>query len=127
MTVHVVPRKTYVLVFAALMSLTALTTGAAFIDLGALNTVVALVVAVIKMLLVILFFMHVRYSSQLTKVIVVAAFFWLAILLTLTLSDVFTRRWTPIPPGWETPAAPAALARPRDGTPGAISFGAFVS
>ncbi len=123
---HVVSRKTYFLVFAALMGLTAVTTGAAFMDLGAWNTVVALAIAVTKMLLVILFFMHVRYSSQLTKVIVVAAFLWLAILLTLSLSDVFTRGWTPIPSGWETPAASAA-ARPQGAARiSTTSFGAFV-
>lgn len=110
---HVVSRRTYSVVFATLLGLTALTTGAAFIDLGALNTVLALAIAVIKMLLVILFFMHVRYSSQLTKLIVVAAFFWFAILLTFSLSDIFTRRWTPIPSGWEAPAASTAPARPQ--------------
>jgi cytochrome c oxidase subunit 4 len=100
MSGHVVPVKTYVAVFVALLALTALTTGIAFIDLGAINTVVALVIAVTKMLLVILIFMHVKYSSRLTKIAIVAAFFWLGLLITFTLSDVFTRHWTPAPTDW---------------------------
>lgn len=100
MSGHVVSVRLYVVIFLALLALTGLTTGVAFIDLGAYNTVVALVIAVTKMLLVILFFMHVRYSSGLTKLVVLAGFFWLAILLTFTLSDYFSREWTPQPSGW---------------------------
>ena len=100
MAEHVVPVKLYVGIFAALICLTALTTGVAFIDLGPFNTVVALAIAVTKMLLVILFFMHVKYSPRLTRLVIVAAFFWLAILLTFTLSDVFTRHWTPVSGDW---------------------------
>ncbi len=100
MSQHIVPVRTYVAVFVALLCLTALTTGVAYIDLGAMNTVAALVIAVTKMLLVILIFMHVKYSSRLTKIAIVAAFFWLGLLLTFTLSDVFTRHWTPSPSGW---------------------------
>jgi cytochrome c oxidase subunit 4 len=100
MSEHIVPVKLYVGIFVALLCLTGLTTGAAFIDLGAFNTVVALAIAVAKMLLVILFFMHVKYSPRLTKLVIVAAFFWFGLLLTFTLSDVFTRRWTPISGDW---------------------------
>ncbi|HLW98063.1 MAG TPA: cytochrome C oxidase subunit IV family protein [Candidatus Acidoferrales bacterium] len=100
MSQHIVPVKTYVAVFLALLCLTALTAGVAFINLGAMNTVVALVIAVTKMLLVILIFMHVKYSSRLTKIVIVAAFFWLGLLLTFTLTDVFTRHWTPSPSDW---------------------------
>lgn len=100
MSGHLVSVRLYVVIFLALLALTGLTTGVAFIDLGAYNTVVALVIAVTKMLLVILFFMHVRYSSGLTKLVVLAGFFWLAILLTFTLSDYFSREWTPQPSGW---------------------------
>ena len=72
------------------------TAGAPFIDLGGnLNTVVAMLIAACKALLVILFFMHVRYSSRLTWVFVGAGFFWLMILLSLTLADVLSRRWLP--------------------------------
>jgi cytochrome c oxidase subunit IV len=97
---HIVPVKTYIGIFVTLLCLTALTTGVAFIDLGAMNTVIALVIAATKMLLVMLVFMHLKYSSKLTKLAVLAAFFWLALLLTLTFSDVFSRNWTPIPSGW---------------------------
>ena len=105
MSAHVVSIKIYVAIFLALMVLTATTVGVAFIDLGALNTVAALVIAVTKMLLVILFFMHVRYSSRLTKVVVLAGFFWLMLLLFFTLSDFRTRGWTPDPPSWLTSGA----------------------
>jgi cytochrome c oxidase subunit 4 len=112
MSGHVVPVKTYVLIFLALIALTALTTGAAFVDLGRLNTVVALAIAVCKMLLVILFFMHVRYSSNLTKIIVVAGFFWLLILIALTLSDFQTRDWTPTPSGWQSSSDAPSVPHP---------------
>lgn len=93
MSEHIVPPKVYYMVFAALIALTATTTAVAFVDLGVFNPVVALVIAVIKGLLVILFFMHVRYSTRLTAIILVAAFFWLGILLFLTLNDYFARNW----------------------------------
>jgi cytochrome c oxidase subunit 4 len=101
MSEYIVPVKTYIGIFIALLCLTALTTGVAFVDLGAeLNTIVALAIAVTKMLLVILFFMHVKYSPGLTKVVVVSGFFFLAILIALTLADELTRGWTPNPGGW---------------------------
>ncbi len=100
MSGHVLPVRLYVAIFLALLCLTGLTTGVAFIDLGAYNTVAALAIAFVKMLLVVLFFMHVRYSSGLTKIVVLAGFFWLAILITFTMSDYFTRGWTPSPSGW---------------------------
>ena len=98
---HVVPKKLYILVFAALIVFTALTTGVAFIDLGKWNTVAALAIAVCKGSLVALFFMHLRWSSGLMRMVLVAAFVWFAILVTLTLSDEFTRQWTPVPSSWE--------------------------
>ncbi|MGB2887111.1 MAG: cytochrome C oxidase subunit IV family protein [Candidatus Acidiferrales bacterium] len=100
MTEHVTPAKVYVAVFLALLVLTGLTTWVAFVNLGPLNTVAALAIAVAKMLLVVLFFMGVRYSSGLTRTVIVAGFFWLAILIALTLSDELTRNWSPIPSGW---------------------------
>jgi cytochrome c oxidase subunit 4 len=100
MSGHIVSVKLYIAIFIALLGLTALTTGVAYIDLGAFNTVAALAIAVVKMLLVILFFMHVKYSPRLTKLVLVAAFFWLGLLLTFTLTDVFTRSWTPVPQNW---------------------------
>lgn len=100
MSAHIVPVKTYVGIFIALLVFTAVTTGVAFVDLGPFNTVVALTIAVVKMLLVILFFMHVKYSSGLTRIVIVAGFFFLAILVSLTLADVLTRSWTPNPGPW---------------------------
>jgi cytochrome c oxidase subunit IV len=98
---HVISVKTYLVVFFALLGLTALTTYVAFVDLGEeLNTIVALTIAVSKMLLVILFFMHVKYSPGLTKVVIIAGFFFLAILVSLTMADVMTRGWSPEPTGW---------------------------
>jgi cytochrome c oxidase subunit 4 len=108
---HIVPKKIYFMVFASLMVLTALTTLAAYVDLDSylglktipMNTIVALGIAILKASLVGLFFMHVKYSSHLTKVIVVAGLFWLAILITLTLSDYTTRNLhIPNPPeSWQ--------------------------
>jgi cytochrome c oxidase subunit 4 len=98
--VHVVPVRTYVLVFIALMMGTALTTGVAYIDLGRWNTVVALAIAVTKMTLVILFFMHVKYATGLTRVVILAGFFWLGIMIALSCSDELTRTWEINPTGW---------------------------
>jgi cytochrome c oxidase subunit IV len=88
---HLVPVRVYLTIFIVLMALTAITVTVAFIDLGPFNTVVALVIAVTKMLLVVLYFMHVRYSSRLTWVAVAGGFFWLALMLALTLGDYLTR------------------------------------
>jgi cytochrome c oxidase subunit 4 len=90
-----VPRSTYYAIFAALIALTGLTTAVAFFDLGLLNAVVALSIAVLKATLVALFFMHLKYSSRLTWVVAGAGIFWLGILLVLILSDYATRGW-----GW---------------------------
>ncbi|MGE5326389.1 MAG: cytochrome C oxidase subunit IV family protein [Deltaproteobacteria bacterium] len=109
---HIVSRKVYFMVFASLLVLTALTTLAAYVNLDAylgikfvpMNTIVALAIALCKATLVALFFMHVKYSSQLTKLAVVAGIFWLAILIALTLSDYKTRMMNlPNPPEtWQT-------------------------
>jgi cytochrome c oxidase subunit 4 len=91
---HVLSVKLYAAIFGLLLALTLATAGAAFIDLGgSFNAVVALLIAGGKALLVILFFMHVRYSSRLTWVFVGAGFFWLLIMLVLTLADVLSRGW----------------------------------
>jgi cytochrome c oxidase subunit 4 len=98
---HVAPKKVYFLVFAGLIGLTALTTGMAFVDLGAgWNTLVALAIAICKASLVAFFFMHLRWSSHLMRIVLLSAILWLAILISLTLSDVFTRNWTTVPQGW---------------------------
>jgi cytochrome c oxidase subunit IV len=90
---YLVPKRTYYLVFAVLMVLTAITVGAASLDLGPLNTVVALGIAITKATLVVLFFMHVKYSTRLTWAVVAGGVFWLGILMVLTLSDYLTRVW----------------------------------
>lgn len=97
---HIVPVKTYVATFVALLALLGLTTGLAYVNMGVGNTIAALVIAVIKMLLVILFFMHAFYDKGLTRVVIVAGFLWLTILIVLSSADVFTRHWTPSPQSW---------------------------
>ena len=86
--------KTYLIIGATLLVLTVATTLIAFVNLGPFNPVVALTIATIKALLVILFFMHVKGASEkLTGVVVVSGFFFLAILLSLSLADYLTRSW----------------------------------
>ena len=87
---------TYFAVFAALMALTALTVWAAAQHLGVWNTPVAMAIAVTKATLVILFFMHVRYSPKLTAIVISASLLWLAMLFVITLSDYLSRPWLPI-------------------------------
>lgn len=94
MSEHIVPVKTYVYVFLALLVGTALTAAIAFVDLGAFNGIVALTIAMIKAVLVLLFFMHIKYSSKMTRVTVVAAFFFLMILLALSMTDYISRPWS---------------------------------
>jgi cytochrome c oxidase subunit 4 len=90
---HIVPKRTYYVIFAILMLCTLATVLIAFVDLGPLNIVAALTIAVFKAVLVILFFMHVKYSTRLTWAVVVGSVFWLGILLVLTMSDYLTRAW----------------------------------
>ena len=94
---HVDSVKTYVLVFLGLICLTVVTTAVAFVDLGPFSVVAALVIAVCKMLLVALFFMHVRHSTKLTRLVMVGGLLWLALLLLLTLGDVMSRGWVGVP------------------------------
>ncbi len=93
MSEHIVSKKIYFAIFGALMVLTAITVFAANVDPGSekLNTIVALAIAVTKAMLVILFFMHVRYSSRLTWVVVAGGFLWLLIMVGLTMSDYLSR------------------------------------
>jgi cytochrome c oxidase subunit 4 len=92
-TPHVDSVKTYAAVWIALLLMTGLTTGVAYIDLGAFSVVIALTIAACKMALVALFFMHVRHSTKLTKLVVLGGLLWLAILLSLTMADFATRGW----------------------------------
>ena len=94
---HIDSVGTYVKILLALLVLTGLTTGVAYIDLGVFSTVVALSIAVVKMLLVALFFMHVRHSTKLTKLVVAGSLLWLMILLVLTMTDFATRGMIGVP------------------------------
>ena len=96
---HVVPLATYFAVFGALMLMLVLTVAAAEVDLGFLNTPIALTIAVAKMVLVLLYFMHLRYSSRLNWVIVASGFFWLAVMIAGTMDDVISRGWLGFPGG----------------------------
>jgi len=94
MSEHIVSLKIYVSIFLALLVGTALTVYAGLIDFpGQLNVIIALTIAVVKATLVVLYFMHVRYSSRLIWVVFTSALFWLAILFALTFSDYWTRSW----------------------------------
>ena len=93
MSVHIVPLRIYFIIFASLIVLTAITVAAAYVDLGPMNTVVALGIAVFKATLVILYFMHVRYSPNLTKLVVAGSFLWLLLLLVITMTDYTSRGW----------------------------------
>jgi len=90
---HVVPVRIYLLVLSALMVGTAITVWVAFIDLGPINTVIALAIALTKATLVVLYFMHVRYSSPLTWLAVAGGVAWLVILIVFTLADFHSRGW----------------------------------
>ena len=88
---HVLPLRVYLSVFAALLVLTGVTTGVAFVDLGVLNDLVALTIACAKALIVVLWFMHLRYSSKLVWIVAGAGLAWLLILIALSLADYRTR------------------------------------
>ena len=91
MSAHVVPTRVYYTIFAILLACTGLTVWIAFFDLGPLNTIAALGIAVFKATLVVLFFMHVKYSTRLTWAVVLGSVFWFGILIALTMSDYLTR------------------------------------
>ena len=94
---HIVPKRIYFAVFFALIVLTWVTTYVSTIDLGRWNIFVALAIAICKASLVVLFFMHVFYSTRLTKMIVMASLFWLILLLFITMTDIWTRSWMGVP------------------------------
>lgn len=94
---HIVPKRVYFLIFATLIVLTWVTAYVSTVDLGRWNIFVALAIAIFKASLVILFFMHVKYSTRLTKFIVMCGFFWLSLLLFITMADLWTRSWMGVP------------------------------
>jgi cytochrome c oxidase subunit 4 len=98
MSGHVSPVSLYITIFLALMVLTAATVGAAFVDLGQFNFLVAMIIATFKASLVIWYFMHVKYASHLTKLTVATGVFFLAILLSMILIDYVSRDFTQMLP-----------------------------
>lgn len=98
MSAHVVPLRLYIAVFVALLVLTGVTTGIAFVDLGPANTVVALGIASLKASLVVLFFMHVRWSGRVVRTFTFVGLVFLLILFAFSLSDYLTRE---LVTGWE--------------------------
>ena len=91
--IHIVPPKVYVTIGLTLLLFTALTCGISYIDLGVFNAVVALAIACTKMMLVVLFFMHVKYSNKLTKLTVISGIFVFLALIGMTMSDYISRAW----------------------------------
>jgi cytochrome c oxidase subunit IV len=91
--VHVTPLGVYLAIFATLMVLTGVTVAVAYVNLGQFNKVIALAIASFKATLVVLYFMHVKYASRLTKLVVVTGLFFLAILLSETMVDYASRMW----------------------------------
>ena len=121
MSGHVSPKGVYYAIFGALMVLTVITVYVATVNLGRLNFPVALGIAITKATLVILFFMHAKYTSRLTKLFVGTAFFFLAVLLALSLTDYLSRGLKTYPGGAagsgygvRTPRPPADLTRGRE-------------
>jgi len=115
MSEHIASLKIYFFVFFSLLILTLLTWQIAYIDLGRWNTVVALLIAICKAGLVATFFMHLRWSASMVRLVVFAAVFWLAIMVTLTVGDFFTRNAVTHVQPWQAsvsqpaPSAPAPL------------------
>ena len=94
---HIVSLRIYFTIFAALMVLTFLTVFVATIDLGVLNTPVALAIAITKATLVVLYFMHVRYSSGLTQISIAAGILFLIVMIAITMADIVSRGWLGTP------------------------------
>ena len=91
MAQHITSLRTYLIIFFALLILTAVTVGVAYVDLGVWSDYIAVAIALFKASLVVLFSMHVRYSRPMTKITVVSSLFWLLLLFGFTLSDYITR------------------------------------
>ena len=94
---HIVPKRVYYLVFLTLIVMTWVTAIVSTVDLGRFNVFVALSIAIFKASLVILFFMHVKYGTRLTKMIVLAGVYWLILLLFIVMMDLWTRNWMGVP------------------------------
>ena len=116
---HISSKSVYFTIFGSLMALTALTVWVAFLQLGSLNFPVAITIALIKASLVVLFFMHVKYSSKLTKLLVGSTFFFLASLFGLTMTDYLSRGWMASPRGSATAGMLPKLAAASSELPAA--------
>jgi cytochrome c oxidase subunit IV len=90
---HIVPPRVYITIVLILLVMTAITVGASYIEMGVFNPIVALAIGVFKATLVVLFFMHVKYSTKLTKLTVGAGVFTFLVLISLTLADYISRAW----------------------------------
>lgn len=100
MSTHIVPLKTYLIVFAGLIALTLVTVEVARLDLGPFNQIVALLVAAVKTTLVALIFMHVRYSRPMVWLSIFCGLLWVALLIGLTMVDFSSRTWLGVPRGF---------------------------
>ena len=96
---HIVPIPIYLMVYGALMILMAATIGASYVNFGPFNVVIALIIAITKTILVVLFFMGVKYGTKLTWLWAAVGFIWL-LLMFGTLGDYVTRNWIQLPQGW---------------------------
>jgi cytochrome c oxidase subunit IV len=102
---HEISKSTYTRIFIALMVLLVLTVAAVFLpfdrwNMRAIGISLAFLIATIKAVLVVLYFMHVKFSSKLVRTFVIAVLVWLGILFSLTFSDYLTRRWLPVSRSW---------------------------
>jgi cytochrome c oxidase subunit 4 len=101
MSETILPKKTYVVVWLSLLILLAVTVGTAYVHLGWFNIAAAVTIAVLKAVIIILYFMHVRYSPKVVWIFVGAGFFWLGIIFVGTLTEYFTRAYMPMPTIWQ--------------------------
>jgi cytochrome c oxidase subunit 4 len=113
---HIVPIKVYLAVITTLFVFTAITVWVAFYDFGFMNTVVAITIAVIKALLVVMYFMHLKYSARILWLFAGAGGAWFIIMMALTLSDYRSREWLLDPLPWQAPPAQTAPATPGAAT-----------
>jgi len=104
MAEHIVEPRTYLGVWAALLILLVATVALAYVPLGSMHVVAAVTIAFAKAILIVLFFMHVRYKAKIVVVFVCAGLFWLGIMFTLALGDYMTRSWLPAPTAWTSSA-----------------------
>lgn len=112
---HIVPVRVYLGIISILMVLTIITVWAAFMDFGFLNTVIAVAIAVVKALLVVMFFMHLKYSARILWLYAGAGAVFFIIMLAFLLSDYASRDWLTRPQPWETPPAISSAATPPGG------------